>query len=127
MRSKGSEGWVTAAPIPACSTTRLSTANEYHAGLRQLQFARVRGEACLMRRVLSVCFNVSDGLGMMASVCTDVCLCVCSHVARAAYPIPSPQPSFLISARPILTLIPAPDPWPLIPDHPRHMRAWPAR
>ena len=41
----------------------LSTANEYHAELRQLQFARVRSETCLMRRVLSVCFNVSDGLG----------------------------------------------------------------
>ena len=104
MRSKGSEGWVTAAPIPACSTTRLSTANEYHAGLRQLQFARVRGEACLMRRVLSVCFNVSDGLGMYRCVC----VCVCSHVARAAYPIPSPQPSFLISARPSSDLDPSP-------------------
>ena len=41
----------------------LSTANEYHAGLRQLQFERVRREECFMQRVLSVCFNVSDGLG----------------------------------------------------------------
>lgn len=42
----------------------LSVANEHHAGLRQLQFERVRREACMMRRVLSVCFNISDGLGM---------------------------------------------------------------
>ena len=42
----------------------LSVANKHHAGLRQLQFERVRREACMMRRVLSVCFNISDGLGM---------------------------------------------------------------
>ena len=90
MRSKGSEGWVTAAPIPACSTTRLSTANEYHAGLRQLQFARVRGEACLMRRVLSVCFNVSDGLGMYRCVCVCVCAAT-SHVQPTLSPALNPH------------------------------------
>ena len=51
-------------PWPVCyPQVLLSTANEYHAGLRQLQFERVRREECFMQRVLSVCFNVSDGLG----------------------------------------------------------------
>ena len=41
----------------------LSTTNEYHSKLRELQFSRVRDQSCLMDRLLSVCFNVSDGLG----------------------------------------------------------------
>lgn len=41
----------------------LSITNEYHTKLRELQFSRVRDQSCLMDRFLSVCFNVSDGLG----------------------------------------------------------------
>lgn len=48
--------------VPA-GAVLLSTTNAYHARLRVLQFARVAPQACLMRRVLSVCFNVSDGFG----------------------------------------------------------------
>ena len=41
----------------------LSTTNVYHASLRALQFSRVQHQRCLMNRLLSVCFNVTDGFG----------------------------------------------------------------
>jgi hypothetical protein len=42
----------------------LSTVNGYHASLRQAAFERVRTQRCFMDRVVSVCFNVSDAIGL---------------------------------------------------------------
>lgn len=48
--------------VPAGAVT-LSVINRHHAKIRPLQFALLQDEACFMRRMISVCYNVTDKFG----------------------------------------------------------------